>query len=503
MIPRHDTRTTDGIGDRVQLQIDPIAPNHAIGDTLTVRARLWEDRHPVPNYVYDPGDESQISPDHIPNGYAHVWLFIAGPLDGDYGSTTPPEQRLVMSADQPGLFTRDWTFDKPGRFAMDVVAMGYMRDDAGPPAGYPYSRVFETTVQVGEETTGRTDAWSVIYLQHTGNRHFTAGLERIEPEGPAVAVSGLIMEPVLRQPVNFMVGRERLAADSSDGSIYCGHVANPQTPEHSIMHFTADGQRRQLPPPENLDIGGMTSLAVDGDNRRLWIGLPDRLVAVDLNTREVVRAVEQMAIQCLSADPVTGGVWAFAKPTNVPSAPDYTLRRFGPGQNSDLEVNQIRGSQRNFLHPLQSGSITCNAIYRQNHVLVQISRTGDVEQHGFQVGAPPQRKVVEMGVHTITGEPWVIHIEGGRTVLSQLDTGFNIRQTYGPDELDLHTMYSVDVNSQSDDVWLCGHQVVENPDPQGPDYIPVRTIQRRDASGVWHPLVSASLQYMALVRTFQ
>ncbi|MFW2440640.1 MAG: vWA domain-containing protein [Arenicellales bacterium] len=342
--------------------------------------------------------------------------------------------------------------------------------------------LFQTQVKVANY------AWVVEFRHHAGNRHMAARARRMRFKDVSVNLTGFTMPPALKQPANFLISRELISVDKGDGSLWCVHVAKPLVPKplRSLVQLTAGGQLVKVPPFTNVDVATLKSFTVDGVSRHIWLGFPQRLELVDMDTRETLRKITNVNILGLAPDPASGGIWAGVR-LRVGNQTINALKRFDadPIGEKDMLVTNVRPPMRAFVHPLTSGDVICFATYARVPRVVHVGINGKVKAAETSTRPRP----IDMTVDPKTGRVWLVTKRVGRFVIEILGTNLKLEKTIRAwEDLKLVFVYSVDFNPETNDLWVSG--AVQAGGVTG----------RIDAAGIFHRLVPKG-ETQGLVRT--
>lgn len=436
-----DSSELDGIGDRVKLTAE-VNDTWAINEPIVLIATLTEDGQPV-----SPPEGPELA------GSAE----IQAALDDESGLV-----ECVMREEPPGSgrYVSDrMKAERIGSFDVRIQADGWTKGSGR------YVRVLQKTINFVSVVAMRQDTWLVDLIKWIGNQYCEVRIRRIDKGRIVSTTASLTMARALRQV--FEIPRERITLDSSEGSLYCQHVPNPQLNATSeIVKVGVDGSQQRLPDIPGVDLSELNALAVDGERRHLWIGTRKQLVLVHLDSLQVLRN-EIATVSELAIDSISGGAWVTARFFSTPSEP-HMLHRIAAAAGDDLHLPAVRpltvtgGApfQRSFLHPLRSGGVVFYGVYMGEPKFVRLDEQGKAEGTGSKLNFG----AFEMGIHPISGAPWVVAATVQKLPeLLELSPQLETNRIYSPAQLDgMERIWSVDVNAVGD-VWVTGNDRVQDP----------------------------------------
>ena len=205
----------------------------------------------------------------------------SGPLPRDYYNASGParQENATAFAEQFG-----GPYLKPGNYKYSIVAVAHV--NPGRPTIAARRIDFEIRVLAAAETNS-----SFWIIEHTGRawaRHARTTFHRFENGAVRARAENLVLPMMLRAPNNLLIAERLFDFDEKTSDVYTVHVPVTHDSDQELRRIRANGTVEALPPIPGIDTKRVLTLAVDGVHRRLWLALPNMLIAVSLDGFKVV-----------------------------------------------------------------------------------------------------------------------------------------------------------------------------------------------------------------------
>lgn len=438
--PTGGTESFDRLSDRLSIELLSFPTQLNVGEALALRFRFLFDNKPL-NTLGDwpTEDDCEDLESHlIPRNHFVAEVGFSGPQPRDTFNMAG-----AAFAENAQVYSRD--FDtrsyKPGTYKFVIVAVGHLQ--IGGRASV-VARRLEVTLRLLGQVAQNASFWTIEYVNKAWGSHGMTRFTRIEAGAVQAQVNNMVMPLMLRAPSGLLLYERLFDFDESTNDIVTIHVPVNASNGRALRKITANGEVMTIPPIAGVDPNRIITLAVDGTRRRLWLALNTGLMAVSLDTYDLISNRPNVIATSIAIDPFSGELWASAHLKSGPGPTSYGLKRYGLEGNPSIDLNTVTSVRSNHhagMVPLNDGSLVMLGIQNRESKYIRITSDGNIHSSSQAIG----EAIVQFGVNPENGEVWEIVMAMGRiTTLQHRMADFSVRQRLGPTNFGFANVFGVD-----------------------------------------------------------